>query len=83
MTADLWVLACARSFARVAFQQRRHAVEIGLERVEVEHQRRGVDLLLAHPGFGGRGLLHRDLLGAWQRIGGSSLAATAARRNPA
>src|SRR5471030_1008670 len=55
MTADLWVLAWARSRAPVGAG---HAVQIIFQGVEVDQQCRGVDLVLAHARLGGRRLQH-------------------------
>ena len=42
-------------------QQRGHAIEVVFERIQIDQQRRRVDLVLTHAGYGGGRLQHRLL----------------------
>jgi hypothetical protein len=62
MTGHLCVLACGLRRTPAAFDALREAPQIALERVEIDDQGRGVDLIEAHADFGGRARRHRWVL---------------------
>jgi hypothetical protein len=79
MTGHLWVLAWGRALTgRPAIC--RQATQIALERVEIDHQGRGVDLVERHADLGGRARGH-----GWVSLGCNSaprLAKPARECNP-